>query len=113
MARREVVQFYDDLDNTPLTEEEVNTIRFSVDGTAYILDLKKENADQFRENLQRYVEVARKDLSAFAAPRRRYQRNNRTREIRQWALDNGKDVPLRGRVPFKIIEEYEAAHASS
>ena len=39
MARREITQFFDDLDNAPLSEEEVNVVDFSVNGIDYTLDL--------------------------------------------------------------------------
>ena len=35
MARREITQFFDDIDNSPLNEDEVIVIRFSVDGKDY------------------------------------------------------------------------------
>ncbi|MGP5390323.1 Lsr2 family DNA-binding protein [Glutamicibacter arilaitensis] len=31
-------------------------------------------------------------------------------EIRQWAQENGHDVPTRGRVPNAVIDAYNAAH---
>lgn len=42
MARREVTQFFDDLDNTPLTADEVNVVEFSYKGSTYVLDLSEE-----------------------------------------------------------------------
>lgn len=61
MARREVIQFFDDLDNTPLTQEEVTIIKFAVNGTNYIIDLSEKNADKFHEALAPFIKAARKD----------------------------------------------------
>lgn len=107
MARREIVRYYDDLDNTELSEDEVNIVRFSLDGMDYIMELKKENADAFRSLLSPYLEVARHDFIATPRPG---LRTGSTREIRQWALDQGKQVALRGKLPADIITAYHEAH---
>ena len=49
MARREITQFFDDLDNTPLNEDEVNVVDFSVNGIDYTLDLSAKNSKAFDE----------------------------------------------------------------
>ena len=42
MARREITQIYDDLDDKPLQETDVHVIRFSIDGSSYVMDVSKE-----------------------------------------------------------------------
>ena len=51
MARRYVPQIFDDLDGTELTESDATEIHFSVDGTAYMLEVSEDNARKFHEAL--------------------------------------------------------------
>ena len=39
MSRREVTQFYDDLDHTLIPEDQLEVVRFSVNGQNYLIDL--------------------------------------------------------------------------
>ncbi|MCZ9309564.1 histone-like nucleoid-structuring protein Lsr2 [Corynebacterium uberis] len=111
MARKEITQYFDDLDDTPLEGNEVNVIRFGFDGTDYIIDLSSENADKFRAALAPYLKVARKHTN-HASGRRNSgaARNSRAREIRQWAQDQGKNIANRGKIPSEVIEAYNQAH---
>ena len=59
MARREITQYFDDIDNSPLKDDEVNTIRFSVDGNHYVLDLSEKNAADFRSAVEPWISAAR------------------------------------------------------
>ncbi|WP_018119443.1 histone-like nucleoid-structuring protein Lsr2 [Corynebacterium mastitidis] len=116
MARKEITQFFDDLSGTPLTEDEVQAIPFSLGKDNYIIDLSPENAEKFREALKPYTEVARKNVAPAPARRSRQwgqgsSRNNRAKEIRQWAMDQGKDIAARGKIPAEVIEAYEQAHS--
>ncbi|AGS35909.1 Lsr2-like protein [Corynebacterium maris DSM 45190] len=104
MARREITQYFDDLDGSALTEEELNVVRFSLDGTDYVLDLSEDNAREFRELLARYLEVAREETANVlekADPA----------DIRQWAQSKGMDVANRGKIPHSIMKAYQEAHA--
>lgn len=103
MARREITQYFDDLDKTPLTEEQLRVIRFSLEGVNYTLDLSEENAEKFQALLQPYVEVASK------APRERGAKANPA-DIRAWAAKHGHQVAHRGKIPTKVIEAYHAAN---
>lgn len=103
MARREVTQYIDDLDNTPLTEDEVVVIRFSLNGTDYLLDVSPDNADKFHATLKPYVTAARKapvDVTATVP----------AAEIRRWARENNHIVAHRGKIPREVIDAYELAH---
>lgn len=113
MARREITQYFDDLDNSPLTDDEVNTIRFSVDGNHYVLDLSEENAAAFRSALEPWTEVAR--TAPAATPQRSTNRQSssakRSRAIREWARAEGIDVSDRGKIPARIVDAYNEAQA--
>jgi hypothetical protein len=49
------VMLIDDLDGS----EGAETIRYSVDGQAYEVDLSEENADRFRSVLKEFIDVSR------------------------------------------------------
>ena len=58
MARRYVPQIFDDLDGTELTESDATEIHFSVDGTAYMLEVSEDNARKFHEALEPFISSA-------------------------------------------------------
>lgn len=104
MARREVTQFYDDLDNSPLSPEEVHVIRFSTDGNDYVLDLSADNAQAFRDALAPFLEAARPVTAGS-------RRNVSPAAIRSWAREAGYTVAQRGKIPNEIIDAYHEAKA--
>lgn len=116
MARKIVHQLVDDLDGTVLEVGDGETVLFSLDGTAYEIDLTTDNAAVLRDVLAPYVAAARSVSSRSAAPRRtgtRGQRRSQQRDygpIREWAAKNGFTVSERGRVPASVLEAYDAAH---
>jgi hypothetical protein len=118
MARRIVHQLVDDLDGTVLEPGEGDTVLFSLDGTAYEIDLTDENAAALRDALTPYIEAARPVSSRSGAggggmtgnrPRRRTGQQDYT-AIRAWAKEEGLSVSERGRIPASVLEAYEAAH---
>lgn len=111
MARREVTHFFDDLDNTQLTEDSVHILHFSVNGVDYVLDLSEDNADGFRRLLEPYIAAARTVKSTRAARRERVSTRNDSRAIRQWAQEQGMQIADRGKIPHQVIEAYDRAHA--
>jgi hypothetical protein len=114
MARRIVHQLVDDIDGTVLEVGEGETVLFSLDGSAFEIDLTAENAAALRDALARYVSAARSisssRASAEAARKRRRPGQQDYSAMRAWAADNGFKVSERGRVPASVIEAYEAAH---
>ena len=112
MARREITQFFDDLDNTPLNEDEVNVVDFSVNGIDYTLDLSSKNSKALDEALAPFIKVARRKTRSGSAGRRSAQRNSnpeRNRIIREWARENNLTVSERGRISADVIEKFEKA----
>jgi hypothetical protein len=115
MARRIVHQLVDDLDGTILEVGEGETVLFSLDGTAYEIDLTDGNAAALREALAPYVSASRSISSSRGgssdAPRKRRRTGQQDYSaIRAWAKDNGYSISERGRVPASVIDAYEAAH---
>jgi Lsr2 len=111
MAQKIHVVLEDDLDGSEATE----TVSFALDGTSYEIDLNDANAQGLRDALAPYVGHGRKVSGAGRRPGRRSSGANNTsgpsaREVREWARENGYDVPDRGRVSADVREAYNAAH---
>ena len=111
MAQKVHIVLEDDLDGSPATE----TVSFGLDGKSYEIDLNDKNAADLRDALAPYVGHARK---VGAATRRNGRRSSSAaasdgpsaREIRDWARENGYEVPDRGRVSAEVRSAYDAAH---
>ncbi|WP_404442932.1 Lsr2 family protein [Microbacterium marinum] len=119
MARKIVHQLVDDLDGTVLEVGEGETVLFSLDGTAYEIDLTTDNAAALRDAFGPYIDAARSVSSRTSAPRGGSGRAGRKQKragqrdyapIREWAAKNGHTVSERGRVPAAVLEAYDAAH---
>lgn len=113
MARRIVHQLVDDIDGTLLEVGEGETVHFSLNGTAYEIDLTNSHADELRNALAPYIEAGRRASAGgvrTASPRRRAPRNSEIGEIREWAKTQGLKVSERGRISADIMDAYRAAH---
>jgi hypothetical protein len=106
MATKFAVALEDDLTGGPADE----TVRFSLGGVEYEIDLSTKNARAFRKKVAPFVDHARK---AGRGQRRRSPRTTSARErggdIRAWARDNGIAVSDRGRIPARVAAQYQAA----
>ena len=106
MAQRVTVALEDDLDGGPAAE----TVRFSVGGSDYEIDLSTKNAAALRKQFAPYIEHARK---AGRGPRRRPARTPSSRQhsgaVRTWARQQGIAVSDRGRIPASVLDQYEIA----
>jgi hypothetical protein len=106
----------DDLDGGSADE----TVTFALDGVAYEIDLKSDNAEKLRSLLAPYVDKGRKQSGRLTSARRGGRNTARpaagsadTAKIRTWAKDNGFQVNDRGRVPSNVREAYEAAQVAA
>jgi hypothetical protein len=115
MAQKVHIVLEDDLDGSEATE----TVSFGLDGTNYEIDLNDENATALREALATYVGHGRKvsgaRRSSGGGGRRSAAASSSSdgpsaKEIREWARENGHEVPERGRIPADVREAYESAH---
>lgn len=92
------------------------TIKFSLDGQDYEIDLSRTNAKKLRSELAPYVEAGRKvkrsKSTRKTASRRKSGSNGQgdTAAIREWALANGYEVNARGRIPASVKEAYANAN---
>lgn len=115
MARKIVHQLIDDLDGTVLDHGAGDTVHFSLDGTAYEIDLTEAHAADLRAALDPYISAGRRlgrgGSAANAAPKRRSGGSGRDlAAVRAWANTNGHAVSDRGRVPAAVLDAYDAAH---
>ena len=114
MARKIVHQLVDDIDGTVLEVGEGETVHFSLDGSAYEIDLTSAHAAELRAALASYIASARRTQRAGgarpAAASKRPNRNPETASIRAWAGENGYKLSERGRIPADVVTAYRAAH---
>lgn len=108
MARLTITQYICDLTGQPVEEDEHVTIEFTVNDTAYVMDTDKDGAAKFDKAMNPYTDAAR--VVKASRGTRKSGSVERTRRIRAWAVSQGIDVADRGRVPAKVVEQYENAH---
>jgi len=107
MAQKITVALEDDLDGGPADE----TVRFAIGGAEYEIDLSKKHARALRRRLAPFIDHARK---AGRGPRRR------PGALRQAASaaaisgpgrkTTGSRSATRGRIPARVVDQYEAGH---
>lgn len=108
MARVTITQYICDITGQPVEEGEHVALEFTVNGTTYTLDTDKDGAAMFDKAMKPYTDAAR--VVKASRGTRKSGSVERTRKIREWAVSQGIDVADRGRVPAKVIEQYEKAH---
>ncbi|MBA2417774.1 MAG: Lsr2 family protein [Nocardioidaceae bacterium] len=110
MAQKVQIILVDDVDGGEADE----TVRFGLDGTSYEIDLSRKNAQALRDTFARYVAEGRKVGNRRSASGRRSSSTTTSgdspAQIREWARNNGFNVPARGRVSAEVREAYAAAH---
>ncbi|HET8605344.1 MAG TPA: Lsr2 family protein [Marmoricola sp.] len=109
MAQKVNIVLVDDIDGNDADE----TVSFALDGKEYEIDLNSTNAQKLRDALAPYVGHARRATGGRSNGRARRARGESgvsAAEIREWARENGWDVPERGRVSAEVREAYAAAH---
>jgi hypothetical protein len=106
MAKRVITTLEDDLDGTEASE----TIRFSIDGAEYEIDLNEANAHELRQAINKYTSVARRAAGRPRSATRPVPGGSDTKAARAWAVANGIPVSARGRIHSEVMERYAAAH---
>lgn len=113
MAQKYIVQLVDDLTQQPIEDGSGESVRFSLDGVSYTIDLTTDHAEEFRSALSPYVNAARKaDVAARAKSSTSASRAPKgdLKAIREWANANGFTVSSRGRIPAEVQTAYAAAN---
>lgn len=129
MAKKVIVEYIDDIDETQSADE---TVAFQLDGVEYEIDLSSEHAAQLRKLLAPWIDAVgrrrgasgrgevhkpRKPTGAPAGSRRQGRGEPEVKlgyytAIRDWARREGIAVNDRGRVANSVIAAYEAANTS-
>ena len=121
MAQKVTVQFFDDLDGSPLSGR-AGTVRFALEGNEYEIDLSAENRAKLRAALAPFIKAGRKvpgsevAVSRPKATRPRAARGSRAQgtsdagKIREWAKSMGHAVNERGRISAELRAAYYAAN---
>ena len=113
MARQVVVQVFCDVCES---SDGATALEFSVDRSAFEIDLCAEHRSAFNNALAPFVSNgrsarARAASAATSAPthRRVVRRDpSQTEAIRRWAKENGFAISGRGRIPGTVEEAYNA-----
>jgi uncharacterized membrane protein len=116
MARREIVELIDDLDDSKADE----TVTFGIDGVQYEIELSTKNANKLRQALQPYVDAGRKVSSSSRTAARPARRGaaaaatrandpEQNRAMREWAKSKKMEISDRGRIPAHIVEAYHTS----
>lgn len=97
------------------------TVTFAIDGSTYEIDVCAQHASALRDAMAPYVGAGRRGGGgggggATSSGRRgRGGRSSstpdrqRTQEIREWARAHGHQVSDRGRIPVRLVEQWEAS----
>lgn len=94
--------------------EGTETVSFSLDGSAFEIDVCDKHGTALRNAFAPYVGAARRAGRTTTGKRGRAAKpgsdRDRTTAIREWARKNGHKVSERGRLSAAVLAAYEAAH---
>lgn len=106
MARKEVVQYTDDITGEPIDSDKVAVVELSYGGKDYVLDLSHESSLKLATVLDPWVTAARKVPRGTSRKSPSQSDKARNKAIREWAKENGYDVSARGQIAKDVIEAY-------
>jgi hypothetical protein len=107
MARETVVKLTDDLDGSAAAA----TVKFALDGLHYEIDLSEKNDNALRTTLNPFIEAARRVRPEPTRGGRALGRpvdKERNQAVRRWALEEGVELPSRGRIAGGVLEAFDA-----
>lgn len=125
MAKEVITRLIDDITKEPVEDGSGESIRFSVGGQEYEIDLSAKNAKKFHETMKFYTDHAAEVEPAPSAPpgaprARRAASAAATRStkmdkeqlaaMRTWLRANGHEVSDRGRIAQSLQDIYNEAH---
>lgn len=111
--KKQITQLVDDLDGTVLENGHGSTVRFSLEGRSYEIDLSDSNVDKLRSALAPFISAGRSVAGtgrASGARRSSRSASGDLAAIRSWAQSNGYTVGDRGRISADVREAYERSH---
>lgn len=107
MAQHVVIELIDDLDGS----EAIETVRFSLDGVSYEIDLNAGHTIELRDFLERYRTAARRTGGRIAKQSTAAASGTDVKAVRRWALENNVPVNPRGRIKDDVVRQFEASNA--
>lgn len=109
MAQKTIVTMVCDIPHDSEVDG-TESVSFAFDGSAYEIDLCGAHSKEIREKLSSFADYARKASTLNRGKRARVSAGRRSGDVRQWARQHGYEVSERGRIPTKILSDYESAH---
>ncbi|WP_238420701.1 Lsr2 family protein [Gordonia sp. 'Campus'] len=119
MAKTTRVEWVDDFDGKPVGDDDCHRVEFEVKlpgrrAARYALDLRTANLARFEKDINKYIDKATPVRGSGPLPTRGSTGSasspERSRQIREWAIDNGYEVSARGRIPQSIIDAFNDNH---
>jgi hypothetical protein len=106
------ITLVDDIDGSPIDSGNGGTVRFSVDGSSYEIDLGSANIAKLHSALEEFISNGRKvgARAVTVAPTATKSDPKQLKAIREWANANGHPVSDRGRIPSDVQTAYWAAN---
>ncbi len=88
------------------------TIRFTLNGSAFELDTCAGDAKKMRAAMARFTRAARPEVTAKPKPQARaWSQNKHAQAVREWAAAHDMPVGARGRIPARVDAAYAAGQA--
>jgi len=116
MAKATVETLVDDLDGSHAVE----TVRLGWNGDWREIDLSKRNFATLSRAFDRFWDAGRPVAANGQASQRRKRSSARSRTaardpktIRAWAVENGIDLPARGRIPAAVERQYNEVNGTA
>lgn len=112
MATKTFTKTFSDLSDKEIRGDGGGTVKFGFDGRQYEIDLTATEKAEFAKTIGKYVDAGRSVGRATRGrtPGAKKSTTHSASDIRAWAVEQGIDIPARGRIPADIREQYEAAH---
>ena len=111
MAKKTVTTttIVDDLDGAPIDDGNAESIKFSLDGTNYEIDLSKTNAKSLRDALKPFTKVATIVVARRSSGGASKSNKEELSAAREWLTANGHVVSSRGRVASDLMDLYRSS----
>ncbi len=105
MVKQVIHSVTDDLDGSPDAAEVI----FMLGSQSYAIDLAPKNEARLRDALQPYIDAGRKlaRLKTSRGGAKSGADRERNQAVRQWARDNGVELPARGRIAQGYLDAYD------
>jgi hypothetical protein len=97
------------LDDLDPTVEATETVLFSIDGTAFEIDLGEKNAAAIRSALSKYTKAGRGFTIRELVKRTENGNGFDPQIVRAWAQMKGLAISDKGRVPEEVVNQWRSA----